>query len=428
MPSKSNFSSYDHTISFLEGLSNIAPKTKLSRNETPDLFVKRMQSFLDLIGNPEQSLKFIHIGGTAGKGSVSTLLHSMMVAQGYRVGLYTSPFATESIEKIKVGQLYIAPEELARIVDELKPTIDQAHVYGPYGRPSYFELFLAVALIYFQRQNCDWAILEVGIGGRYDATNVIPAPQLAAITTIDYDHVHILGKTLTKITRDKAGIIKPESAFFTTERRPHLVRILQEACQTAGASFHHVKPSNSYQLANQALATALARAAGVSDEALRAGTKLWRLPCRFETMQHKPHVILDGAHNVAKVRSTVENLARLGYRKLHLVLAIAHDKDAEAISSIIIPRADYMYATRFQINERKCTDPSLLSDYGKRFGQKSLSTTVHLDPYRALAAALAQATPDDVVLVTGSFFLAGELRKQWYSSEWVLRHRKSFKN
>lgn len=386
-----DFSRYYDSVRYLEGLSNIASGHDYmgKRAHDPTIYIKRMRWFLDLLGNPEKGFKYIHITGTAGKGTVATMVHQALVRGGHTAGLFTSPFVTTSIEKIQVGDQYIAPDEFADLVDEIKPAIDRALVECPYGGPSYFERFLAIAFLYFKKQNCEWVVLEVGCGGRYDATNVIDPPVISAITNIDYDHTHILGKTLTKIARDKSGIIKKGSRFFTTERRPRLRSIMEDACHAQGADFNFVNGGNEE----------LVKAMGFSAEPVQ-------LPARFEIMQQKPIVIIDGAHNRAKMRYTAEQLKQLTYRKLHLVIALAANKDRSIIDQI---PADFIYPTRFQNPERTCMN---LGGY--------------TDSQQALDAALAAAESDDLVLVTGSFYLAGELRQQWYPEKFVLEHRASF--
>jgi len=158
------------------------------------------------------------------------MIHEVLLVSGKKVGSFTSPFVVTSIEKVKVGELYISPEEFADIVEYLKPFIDEAYISGPYGRPSYFEIFFAIALVYFKQQKCEWVVLEVGLGGRYDATNIIERPIVTAITNIDYDHTEILGKTLKKIAFDKAGIIKTGAEFFTTEQNKSVLAVFSEIC------------------------------------------------------------------------------------------------------------------------------------------------------------------------------------------------------
>lgn len=388
----SDFSRYYNAVKYLEGLANIqnGPNYMSGKTKDPTVYIKRMQWFLDLLGNPERGFKYIHITGTAGKGTVSTMIHYALVASGYKTGLFTSPFVTTSIEKIQVGDLYIDPNEFAQIVEDMKPKIDEAFAKCPWGGPSYFERFLAIALIYFQKQKCEWVVLEVGCGGRYDATNIIPAPVISAITNVDYDHTHILGKTLTKIARDKAGIIKKGSKFFTTEPRPRLREIMETICQEQGATFTYVPGGN----------RELVEAMGF--KAIEA-----QLPARFEIVQKNPLVIIDGAHNRAKIRYTAQRLKSLMFKKLHLVVALAANKERSILNAI---PADFIYPTRFQNPERQCMNLGGL----------------YTDSHQALDAALKAASPDDAILITGSFYLAGELRTRWYPEEHILIHRSPF--
>ncbi len=424
-----NFERYYKAISYLEGLTNLPLQGDyMIDRQHAGIYLKRMRYFLDLLGNPDKDLKFIHIGGTAGKGSVTNMVHDILSVAGKNVGSFTSPFVTTSIEKIKVKDKYIAPDELADIVDHLKPFIDKAYLEGPYGRPSYFEIFLAIALLYFRQQKCEWAVLEVGLGGRYDATNVIEKAIVTAITTIDYDHTEILGKTLPLIAYDKAGIIKKGSVFFTTEQRPALIKMFADICAEKKVPFKQLPKEEYYQDYNISLATAITQHLGIAEKHIEKGIHNSHLQCRFEIMQEEPLVVLDGAHNRSKIRSTIENLAKTKFKKLHLIIGIAENKDSASILGQIVPLADRVYVSRFQLKDRKCAHPKTLLKAAKKYLKKGSKIEMFLDPEQALAKALAEATKDDLVLVTGSFFLAGEMRKKWLPEEWVLTHRKGFKN
>ncbi|MBI3442381.1 MAG: hypothetical protein HY007_01270 [Candidatus Sungbacteria bacterium] len=418
------FQRYQQAIDFLEGLSNIPQEKEYMRDRNePSLYLKRMRYFLGLIHNPDRHFKFIHITGTAGKGTVTTMVHEILQTSGKNVGSFTSPFVTTSIEKIRVGEQYIAPDELADIVEYLKPHIDRAYAYGPYGRPSYFELFLAIACVYFQRQQCEWVVLEVGLGGRYDATNVIEKPRVTAITNIDYDHTEVLGKTLKQIGRDKAGIIKKGSVFFTAEQRPALLRMFQKICDEKRVALHHIPREKSYQEYNKALAAAITRGLGIDEKHITQGIQRIRLQCRFEIVQRHPLVVLDGAHNRAKIRSTIENLNQLDFQKLLLIIGTADNKDKASMLAQIVPRADHILFTRFQIKDRKCAHPKELALLSKKYLKRGARIAMLLDPEQALGHALKQAHAKDLILVVGSFFLAGELRKNWIPEEHVLRKR-----
>ncbi len=421
------FLKYHEAVAFLEGLSNMPVKKNYAEDRNqPSLYLERMKYFLKLLKNPHEGFKFVHITGTAGKGTVATMVFEMLQLENKKVGLFTSPFATTSIEKIKDNDGYIEPDTFADIVEGLKPFLNQAHLTGPYGRPSYFEIFLAIAFIYFKMRKLEYVVLEVGMGGRYDATNIISNPLVTAITNIDYDHTKVLGKTLNKIAYDKAGIIKKGGIFWTSEERRHILDIFRSVCKSNNTTFNHIPKHANYREYNLALSANIANSLGVSSKHIEEGAVRAKLPCRFETMQKGPIVVLDGAHNRAKIRSTVSNLKEMLYAKLFLIIGMAHDKDSNSILREVVPRADYMIFTRFQIKDRKCADPVDLERRSVKFKKKSAKTEVLLDPKLALKKAIKMAGKNDLILVTGSFFLAGELRKGWFSEEYVLRNRKSF--
>jgi dihydrofolate synthase/folylpolyglutamate synthase len=215
---------------------------------------------------------------------------------------------TTAIEKFKVNDLYISPKEFVNIVEYLKPFIAQADEFGPYGAPSAFEICLAIACIYFKRQHCEYVVLEVGLGGRYDATNVIENPLVTAITNIDYDHTEILGKRLQDIAYDKAGIIKEGSVFYTSEQRPLLKTLFRKICKEKKVSFNGIPKQKTYMEYNIKLVTEVCRYIGIADSDISNGIKNTKLPCRFEIAEQKPLIILDGAHNRVKIASTVSKV------------------------------------------------------------------------------------------------------------------------
>jgi dihydrofolate synthase/folylpolyglutamate synthase len=311
-------------------------------------------------------------------------------------------------------------------VNKLKPVIKKAQKTD-LGAPSAFELFFAIALLYFKDMKCEWVVLEVGLGGRYDATNVIEKPQVTAITTIDYDHTEILGKTLEKIAYDKAGIIKKGSVFFTTENRANLVNMFKKICKEQKAEFIAWPKRRSYKERNVLLASAIASACGVGTADIKKGIEATRMPCRFEMIQDEPMVILDGAHNRAKMRTTVKNLSELEYEKLTLIFAIANTKkDNAAVLEQIIPKADRIVIAGTEEADRKSIHPSVLEPLVKKYKRQSAKIEIIENPKQAIEQALKDAGQKDCILVTGSFFLAGEVRKHWYPARYVLTNRKSF--
>ena len=424
---KAKILAFRKALAFVEGFSNISFRKNYGhKKKNPEFFIRRTRKFLNLIGNPEKNFKFVHVTGTAGKGTVSTMIHNTLVSSGRKTGLFTSPYTQTAIEKIKVGELYISPVEFIKIVNYLKPFITYARK-SSVGAPSTFELFLAITFLYFKRKKCEWVVLEAGLGGRYDATNVIKSPKVTVITNIDYDHTEILGKTLKEIAWDKGGIIKKKSIFLTTETRPSLLSIFKSICRSRGAKFMEVKVKGNYQNKNMALARNVARIIGVREKNIKRDLEGTVLPCRFEVVSQSPTVILDGAHNRAKMRSTVSNLKELKYRKLFVILAISNtNRDNKATLKPIVHLADEIVLTSFSRGDQSSIYPKVIFREVDGFKRRGVRVSVIENSDKALDYFLAKSNPKDCILVTGSFFLAGQMRERWYPEVLVLKQRKSF--
>ncbi|MEN9647855.1 MAG: hypothetical protein RLY57_659 [Candidatus Parcubacteria bacterium] len=424
---KDDIKAYKQAVQYVNSFANTSFRHNHGAlKKDPNYFLLRTKQFLELCGSPEKAFKYIHITGTAGKGSVSTLTHNMLVSSGKCTGLFMSPFVTTAIEMIKVNDQYISPEAFVNIVNQLRPIITKAQ-HTELGGPSAFEIFFAIAILYFKQMKCEWVVLEVGLGGRYDSTNIIEAPHATAVTTIDYDHTEILGKTLEKIAYDKAGIIKQGSEFFTTETRPSLQQLFRKICKQQGAVCHVLPKKRSYKARNILLATSLARVAGVDEASIEQGITITRMPCRFECIQDHPVVILDGAHNRAKMRTTVKNLAEIKYKKLTVIFAMASTKkDTSSVMSQIIPLADKVIIAGTEEADRKSIHPNVLLPLITKEKKRSAKIEIIEHPLHAIEKAIRDAGPDDCILVTGSFFLAGEIRKRWFPEAYVLQNRKSF--
>jgi len=426
---KNNFKKYYQAIQYLESFNRLPQDDYFIKKHGRQIFLKRLEYFLNLISNPHKNLKYIHIGGTAGKGSVAVMIQSILTEAGFKTGLYTSPFCTTSIEKIKVDNLLISPAEFVKIVESLKPIIDLCYQNSPFGRPSYFEIFTAIAFLYFKQKKCDYVVLEVGLGGRYDATNIIPPPKITIINLIDYDHTEVLGSTLTKIAREKAAIIKPKTIFFTVKQNPRVLKILQTACKKNKARFNLIsKPDQQYKLGllgqhqqkNSALAAAAGKRLGISEAKIKAGLKKAELPCRLEIIKQKPLIILDGAHNLSKLKTTTEFIKNLTYDKLYLIIALTNQRNPKEIFNEIKSIADYIFVTRYLVHAKRAYAPKELA---KKLNSKK-PVEIFLDPQLALKKALTLAKKDDLILVTGSFYLAGELRNIWRPEEKILKEKK----
>jgi dihydrofolate synthase/folylpolyglutamate synthase len=418
---------YYEACRYLESLGKLdSPLEYMKERKPEDLekYLLRMQDLLDRIGNPERDLKYIHVTGTAGKGTTTALIHRMLQNAGYVVGSTSSPATTTTLERIRVNDLYIEPKVFVEIVESLKPFIYNMYIEGEFGKPSYFDLILAIALTYFKQQKCDYVVLEVGMGGRYDSTNVIPAPVVSAITNIGYDHVHLLGNDLQEIAFEKAGIIKSGSSFFTTEQSTQLIDLFQNICAEKEVQFNHVEV-NSNSNPNNDLVQAIGKQMDISDENINSAIQEIKLPCRFETVSENPLVILDGAHNVSKVVFSLEKLKDIEYKNLYVVFGAGEKKDAFGMIDEIVPHATSI------------TLCPVVSFVGKSFSsekmQKYIETkypemtvSVYSDGIDVLEHVQKTMDQDDALLAIGSLYLTGDLRKKWYSEENILQKRRSF--
>ena len=435
-------SQYQKDINFLESLANIPKTTYMLGPKNKQIFIERIKRFLTLVDNPQTNLKFIHIAGTSGKGSTVKILESLISDANLKVGSFTSPFATTSIERISINNKLISPAELHNILTkQIKPALDKYTL--KFSDPiSYFEVWLVIALLYFKQQSCDWVILEAGLGGLHDATNVITKPKLTAITNIGLDHTHILGKTKTAIAKNKAGIIKKNSIFLSTEKNTKLLTLFKNTCKKKQAWFiqnqnliKNYKANNyfgtSKQQDNLNLALNILDVLKIKSSNTQKIINDFGLICRQEIISKKPLVILDGAHNKDKLDNLIAFVSTQKYKKLHLVLAFAENKDLNVSLKKLLAITNNLYITRFIVNVRKSADLKKLYQVSHRIaGSRSrdkktkpnLPISVYNDPYQALESALKNARSNDLILVTGSFFLAGELRKKWVPEKYILKN------
>ena len=330
--------------------------------------LERVTALLEALGSPERKLSVIHIGGTNGKGSTSSMLASVLQCQGYRVGLYTSPFILEFNERIRVNGENISNADLVRYTEELREVADRLE-----EQPTEFEIITAIAFRYFADQGCDYVVLEVGLGGRFDATNVIDSPLLSIITGISLDHVAILGDTIEKIAFEKAGIIKEgrptlfgggishearetileeakkrSSPFYDVDKNALVVRERSlDGCVFDYKGLQNIRISllGTYQPYNaltviEAVEILRSRGVYISEIALREGLFRARWMARFEILQREnPLVIFDGAHNAEGIGVAVDSIRTyFGEEKVYVLTGVLRDKDyttiAENISSI----------------------------------------------------------------------------------------------
>ncbi|RYU83357.1 bifunctional folylpolyglutamate synthase/dihydrofolate synthase [Hymenobacter persicinus] len=397
-----------------------------------------IEALAALLGHPERQFRAVHVAGTNGKGSSSNLLAATLQAAGYKVGLYTSPHLREFTERIKVNGQDLAPEYLVAWVEKWWPQ------FAPV-QPSFFEMCVALAYSYFAEQRVDVAIVEVGLGGRLDSTNII-TPLVSLITNISYDHQNLLGDTLPEIAGEKAGIIKPGVPVVISQTQPEIAAVFEHKARELGAPLlfadqhYRVTPvgeaapdaatqtvqirgaaeldavalalAGDYQRLNVAgvLATlAELRRQGfvIPEAAVRTGLgqvgRLTGFRGRWTILGRRPLVVCDTGHNEAGIRFVTAQLARLPYRQLHFVLGAVNDKDVTKMLGLLPADARYYFC--------QADIPRALpaAELAERAAAAGLRGTVYGPVGAAVAAARAAAAADDVVFIGGSTFVVAEV-------------------
>lgn len=397
-------------------------------------FLERMQRFCDHLGNPERTLRTIHVAGTAGKGSTTAMIYEMLVAAKQSVGMFLSPFVTTSIENIHINGRLLAPQDFVRAWNVLVPVLEHITQNEPDWYPSYAEKFFAVALIALKNAGCEWAVIETGCGGRFDYSNVIPSPVACVLTNISLDHTAVLGNTIEHIAWHKAGIIKSGAKIFSAERQPSVRAVFDAEAHIYNEAVHYIKPERRYstgmlgehQQWNAALAAAVGQSLGISQVAIDEGIQHARLPARIELMQQHPRVILDGAHSPAKIAALCEALESFRpWKKLHLVFAAKETKNPMELLLPLLPLADSVTITTFTLPGFDSFDATLTADIIQSV-RTDLLPKIIPGSMEAVRDAVSRAESDDVVLITGSLYLAGAVRPLWISEEMIVRERNIF--
>ena len=399
--------------------------------------LSRTEHLLSLMGNPHKKLKFVHVAGTNGKGSTSACIASILKEAGYKTGLYTSPYINVFNERMQIDSEMISDDELCALCEYIKPLSDSM-ADDP---PTEFELITALAMEYFYRNKCDIVVLEVGMGGELDSTNVIDSPEAAVICAIDLDHTSFLGDTVEEVASAKAGIIKEGTSVALYDCEKSVYDVFDSKCKEVGASLvtagfdkiENVKASlryiefdfdkyknlklglvGSYQPKNASVAITaieLLREKGykISDENIYDGLKNVSWAGRFEILGENPVFVLDGAHNPHGMRATVESLCdHFGGRKIHFVVGAMADKDVKGMMGMLLPLADSFIAVKPD-NPRamKAEDlAKLLSELGAK--AQSCDTVA-----QGVKTALDRAGNDGIVACLGSLYFSGEIRKAY---------------
>ena len=425
-------------LQYLYSLTDYERMTAPQARATSLFGLERVEALLEFLGRPERRLRIVHIAGTKGKGSTAAFTAAILRCTGARVGLYTSPHVECVRERITVDGQWIPEERLAGHIRRLHPHLEDRRAGGPTHTPTFFEAFTAIALLDFVAQQVDYAVLEVGLGGRLDATNVA-TPMACGITHVSFDHTDKLGNTLAAIAGEKAGILKPAVPAVVAPQEPEALEAIEAraaelACPlelvgrdltvarqrghldivTPRRCYTRLRPAlvGEHQHLNAAVAVALAEHAtqatggALPDDAVRRGLATATCRARIETVAERPTVVVDGAHNVASIRALAATLdTSFRFRRLLLVVGIADDKDIEGMLRLLAPRASAIILTRADC-PRACRPEALLA----RLRTVSTVPAVVCDrPADALAEARARAEADDLICVTGSFYVAGEV-------------------
>lgn len=381
------------------------------------------RQFVEKIGSPHSRLKHpILIAGTKGKGSTANILASVLQLAG-KTGLYTSPHIVDIRERIKINDTPIPEADFVNIIEDLKPYITPER--------STFEILTAIAFVYFAKENVDFAIFEVGIGGRLDATNVIE-PEVSVLTPISFDHTEILGNTLTSIATEKCGIIREHGKLVSAPQPPEVMELIKDLCMAKhtklwtvgedlfcedvtldfngtqfniGEEKYFLPLLGRHQVINALTAICTAWVCEISSNMIREGISKSKSPGRLQVISRDPWLIFDGAHNVASawvLRKTIVEL--FNFRHLFLILGILKDKDKHGMIEVLAPITNYAFVT--PLKSERSSDPRELLEIFKHQGVK---TKIVKNPLIGLKETQKLATSGDLILATGSLYLVGEL-------------------
>lgn len=424
-------------MNYQEALAYINDKDKYGSR----LGLDSIGRLLELLGNPQDELKYIHIAGTNGKGSTSSYLAHCLQEAGYKVGLFTSPYLERFNERMQINGLDIPDNDLARITDIIR-TKANIMVSEGLDHPTTFEIVTAIAFVYYMEEKTDYVVLEVGLGGRYDSTNIIKASIASVITTLDYDHTEILGDTLGEIAYQKAGIIKKDGIVISYPQEGEALQVLKEVSKEVNAEFHLTPIENitikeetefgstfdyyynnshfkdikismigEYQIFNavMAITTLLVlrdnKLLNIKDEDIYNGLFKTKWIGRLEVLRRKPTFLIDGAHNLQGINQLTKALKLFKYKKLILGIGILKDKDYEHMIALLAPLADKVIVTEVNM-PRKLKAEDLASEVRKYSPNIYIEENIN----NAVNKSFELADDQDLIVFCGSLYLVGEVR------------------
>ncbi|MBQ7117193.1 MAG: bifunctional folylpolyglutamate synthase/dihydrofolate synthase [Clostridia bacterium] len=406
---------------------------------------ERIEKLLSLFGAPHKKLKFIHVAGTNGKGSFSGAMSSVLTHAGYRTGLFTSPYVISFGERIQIDGKYIDDDSLCGITAEIR---EKTEALPEEMKPTVFEFITVLAFIYYEREGCDIVVLEAGIGGEHDSTNVIPSSVASVIMSVSLDHTEMLGDTVEKIAEEKSGIIRAggitvsypadsEERFFKGQNESAL-EVIRDRAEKEGSAFYcpdikelsvlksgisgteftykHLRLRTAlqgdHQVANMITVAECALALKekgerITDEDIEKGIAAFTVPCRMETVSEKPLIILDGGHNegcMLALRAMAEK--HLKGKKITVLMASMRDKDYRKSIEIILPLCENAVFTR--TDEIRGESPGVLAECGRQHCKNVFFCDEVQEAYKK---ALSLTGEKDALLCCGSFYLVSDIRK-----------------
>jgi len=406
-----------------------------------DYSLEHVKELLQRLGDPHLAVRTVHIAGTKGKGSIAAMIAKVLTVSGYRTGLYTSPHLHNLRERIRIDGSLILEEEFASLMTELKPYFEAMNVTASEAKQplTFFEALTVLAFDYFSKKQTDFQVLEVGLGGRLDATNVAK-PEVCVITPISLDHTQVLGDSLEKIASEKAGIIKPGSVVVSSPQPKEVIPVIDDVCHqrkarliqvgtdvawhkitsdlchqsfTVGGKMgtHHITIPllGDYQVENAATAVAALEVLAslgfrITAEDIARGLARVDWPGRFQILRRQPIVLVDGAHNVASIRRLVENIKTyFDYDQVFLVIGTSCDKDISGIVKELVPLSPQVAVTRSS-HPRAASPSTVAAEFISQGIEPKLSDNV----FQALSQTLSLADKEDLICVTGSLFVMAE--------------------
>jgi dihydrofolate synthase/folylpolyglutamate synthase len=428
---------YRQALRYLDSFINYEAKDDYNYKDSFSL--DRMARLASLLGDPQESVRSVHIAGTKGKGSTCAMVQSILKHAGFNVGLYTSPHLSSFTERIRINDRLISERDVACFLGKVKSAVDRMKD----DIPSFFEVYTAVAFLYFKEKKVDYAVYEVGLGGRLDATNIVE-PLVSVITPISYEHTDKLGHTLGQIASEKAGIIKKDSVCVVAPQEKEALDAIKNIAEQKNTRliiigrdvhFKEMRSDESgevfavrgslaiyprlatsligaHQIANASGAIAaievlISKGAIVPKSAIVRGLKYVKWPGRLEIVSKRPYIVLDGAQNRASAHVLKNAVNKIfNYKKLILVLGVSGDKDIKGILRELLPISDKVILTKSRMVNR-AMDPAKII----KFIAKSKDVRLTANVSEALRMAKAGARPSDMILVTGSLFVVGEARE-----------------